>query len=393
MKLSSALKDGDRLQSRPRGLIWSEKSRDTMLSAAAAATFQNGDEGRVCMVCRANSLSFATLPIAFVWAATIIVGQAHAQSPADFYHGKQITIVVGSDAGGGYDAYARLIANYMSKYVPGNPTFIVQNMPGAGSLIATNYVANVAPKDGTMIAAIHADTVIAPLLYPDQAKFDARRLNWIGAPVTITTTVAVWHTAPVQTFDQIFNKELIVAASGGDSITLPLLTNALLGTKFKIVQGYKSAMEGLLAIRRGEAQGVAGNALSFMQQVDPTDLESKDLRIIASFGLRPDPQLAGIPSVMDYAKTKEQKEALSLILSEQDFGWPYLMAAEVPADRVKAIRDAFDATMKDPGFLADAKKGRLDVRPTSGVDQAKVIAKTYDTPKEIVEQVAKITGH
>ena len=326
-------------------------------------------------------------------AVSALLGAFHGSADAaesDFYRGKQIHIVVGSDAGGGYDAYARAIATYMPKYIPGTPSFIIENMPGAGSLTAVNYVANIAPKDGTVIAAIHADTVIAPLLHPSQAKFDARHLSWLGAPVTITTTVAVWHTAPVQTFDHVFNTELIVAASGGDSITLPLLTNALLGTKFKIVQGYKSAAEGLLAIQRGEAQGVAGDAMSFLRVVNGAQLRSKELRVIATFALRPDPELAGIPSVMDFAKTSEQKAALSLILSEQDFGWPYVMAAEVPPDRVKIMRDAFDATMKDPGFLAEAKKGGLDVRPINGVDQAAVINRTFDTPSAIVEQVKHI---
>ena len=328
--------------------------------------------------------------VALALVATIACGRADAQKDTDFYRGKQIHIVVGSDAGGGYDAYARTIATYMPKYIPGGPSFIVENMPGAGSLVAANYVANVAPKDGTVIAAIHADTVIAPLFHPEQAKFDSRRLNWLGAPVTITTTVSVWHTAPVQTFDQVFKTELIVAAAGGDSITLPLLTNALLGTKFKIVQGYKSAAEGLLAVQRGEAQGVAGDALSFLKLVGANYLRDNDLRIIASYGLRPNSELTGVPSVMDYAKSREQKEALSLILSEQDFGWPYLMSSEVPADRVKIMRDAFDSTMQDPEFRAAAAKRGLDINPTRGVDQAKVIDQTFDTPKEIVEQVKRI---
>jgi tripartite-type tricarboxylate transporter receptor subunit TctC len=327
---------------------------------------------------------------AFVLCAAFLGTGAEAQTDADFYRGKQIRIVVGSDAGGGYDAYARAIATYMPKYIPGTPSIIVENMPGAGSLTAVNYVANIAPKDGTIIAAIHADTVIAPLLHPGQAKFDARYLNWLGAPVTITTTVAVWRTAPVQSFDQVFNTELIVAAAGGDSITLPLLCNGTLGTKFKIVQGYKSAAEGLLAIQRGEAQGVAGDAMSFLKVVDAAQLRSKELRVIATFALRPDPELAGIPSVMEFAKTQEQKQALSLILAEQDFGWPYLMAAEVPQGRVKIMRDAFDATMKDPGFLAEANKGGLDVRPISGIDQAAVINRAYDTPQAIVDEVKRI---
>jgi hypothetical protein len=331
------------------------------------------------------------LPTAMLVLVTV-AAQARAQPAAEFYRGKQIRIVVGSDAGGAYDGYARAIASHMGKYIPGNPSFIVQNMPGAGSLIALNSVVNVAPKDGTVMAAIHADTVTAPLFHPDQAKFDSRKLNWLGAPVTVTYVITAWRTAPVQTFEDLFTKELIVAAAGGDSITLPLLTNALLGTKFKIVQGYKSAAAGLLAIERGEAQGNAGNALSFLKVAGANYLKNNDLRIIGSYGLKPDPELQGVPLVMDYAKKREQREALSLILSEQDFGWPYVMASEVPADRVKIMRDAFNATMKDPAFLAEAKQRRLDIRPARGNDQAKLIDAAFNTPKEVIEKVKRIIG-
>jgi hypothetical protein len=157
------------------------------------------------------------------------LASSHAQAQQksdDFYRGKQITIVAGSDAGGGYDAYARLVADYLPAHIPGRPTFVVQNMPGAGSLVAMNYVANVAPKDGTVMAAIHADAVIAPLFHAEQARFDAPALNWIGSPITTTYVVAMWRTAPVQKYDQVFEKEAIVAAAGGDSISLPTLTNA-----------------------------------------------------------------------------------------------------------------------------------------------------------------------
>jgi len=319
-------------------------------------------------------------------------GQSHAQSADGFYRGKQIRLIVGSDAGGGYDASSRLIAAHMGKHIPGTPTFIVQNMPGAGSLTALNYVVNVAPKDGTAIASIHGDTVNAPLFHPEQAKFDSRRLNWLGAPVTSTYVVSVWHTAPVQSFDQVFDTELIVAAAGGNSITLPLLTNALLGTRFKIVRGYKSAAAGLLAIERGEVQGNAGNAWSFWKLTAPTQLREHKLRVIASYGLKPNPELQGVPLIIDYAKTAAQKEALSLILSDQEYGWPYLMAPDVPADRVKIMRDAFDATMKDESFIEEARKRRLDISPTRGLDQVRLIEQVYGTRQEVIEQVKRIVS-
>jgi tripartite-type tricarboxylate transporter receptor subunit TctC len=301
-------------------------------------------------------------------------------------------VIVGSDAGGGYDAYARLVADYMPAHIPGNPTFVVQNMPGAGSLIAMNYVANIASKDGTVLAAIHADTVIAPLFHPEQARFDSPGSNWIGSPVTTTYAVAMWHTAPVQKYEQVFEHEAIVSAAGGDSISLPLLTNALLGTKFKIVQGYKSAAEALLAIQKGEAQGTAGDGLSFLKLVGGQYLKSGDLRIIASYALRRVADLPDVPLVIDFAKTPEQKEALGLTLSEQDFGWPFLMAKGVAAERAQIMRDAFDATMNDPAFLAEAKKRKLEIEPISGAAQARAVAAAFRTPEQLVEKVKKIVG-
>lgn len=311
---------------------------------------------------------------------------------ADFYRGKQIRIVVGSDAGGGYDAYARTIAAHMGRFIPGNPTFIVQNMPGVGSLIAVNHVSNVAAKDGTVIGAINPSGVTAPLFHPDQAKFDARRLNWLGTPVTIAYTIVAWHTAPVQTFADLFKTELLVASAGGASRTLPMLANGVLGTKFKVVMGYKSAGASMLAIERGEVQGNAGEALSNLKAVHANYLRDKTLRIIGTYALKPEPELTGVPMVLDFAKTDEQRAALRLVLSSQDIGWPYMMASGVPPDRVEAMRSAFDATMKDPEFLADAAKRKLDVRPLGGEEQARLIDQTLATSPHVVELVKAIVG-
>jgi tripartite-type tricarboxylate transporter receptor subunit TctC len=265
-------------------------------------------------------------------------------------------------------------------------------MAGVGSLIALNHVVNVAPKDGTVIAAIHPDAIIAPLFHPDQAKFDSRRLVWLGSPVTITYVVTVWHTAPVRTFDDLFKRELIVAASGGDSTVLPLLTNGVLGTKFKVIQGYKSASAGMLAIERGEAQGNGGDALNALKSVHSDYLRTGTLRIIASYGLRPNPELSGVPRVIDYAKTPEQRQELMLILSNHDFGWPYVMAPGVPADRARVLREAFQATMKDSAFRAEAAKRKLEISPVRGENQAALVQKTFATPPEIVERVKRIVG-
>jgi tripartite-type tricarboxylate transporter receptor subunit TctC len=334
----------------------------------------------------ASSTRVLALFTAFV-SMIAVAGSVRAESVEEFYRGKQIRVVVGSDAGGGYDAYARTVAAHMGSHIPGNPTFIVQNMAGVGSMIATNHVVNIAAKDGTIIAAIHPEAITAPLFRPDQAKYDPRKFVWLGSPVSITFVATVWHTAPVQTFDELFKKELIIAASGGDSTTLPLLANGVLGTKFKVIQGYKSASAGMLAIERGEAQGNGGDALNALKSVHSDYLRSGQLKIIASYGLRPNPELAGVPLVIDYAKTEEQREELKLVLSNHGFGWPYIMAGEVPADRAKAMQAAFEATMKDPEFLAEAAKRKLDISPVPGADQAKLVQETFKARPEIVQRV------
>jgi hypothetical protein len=311
---------------------------------------------------------------------------------ADFYRNKQIRIVVSSDAGGGYDAYARTVAAHLGRFIPGNPGFIVQNMPGAGSMLAVNHISNVAPRDGTVIGAINPSAITAPLFRPEQAKYDARRFNWLGTPVTVTFVAVVWHTAPVQTFDQLFTTELLVGSAGGASRTLPLLANGILGTKFKVIQGYKSAAASMLATERGELQGNGGDALSNLKAVHAAYLHDDKLRILVSYGLRPHPELPGVPMLLDYAKTIEQREALMLVLANQDIGWPYMMAQDVPADRVKAIRDAFSAMVKDPEFLAEAARRKLDIRPVGGEEQAKLINDVLSTPQDIVEQVKRIVG-
>jgi len=200
------------------------------------------------------------------------------------------------------------------------------------------------------------------------------------------------RTAPVQTFDQLFTTELLVGSAGGASRTLPLLANGVLGTKFKVVQGYKSAGAAILAIERGEVEGNGGDALSNLKAVHAGYLRDRKLRIIVSYGLRSNPELPGVPMVFDYAKTKEQRDALMLILANQDIGWPYMMAPDVPAERVKAVRDAFDAMVKDRDFFAEAERRKLDISPVRGEEQARLVVDLLKTPREIVEQVKGMVG-
>ena len=337
------------------------------------------------------SIRFAGLSLFGLALQLTAVAMARADV-SEFYSGKQMRVVVGSDVGGGYDAYARLLAAHLGKHIPGKPNFIVQNMPGAGSLVAVNFVANVAPKDGTIIGAINPATVTAPLFRPDHAKFDPRKFNWLGSPVAVSFVAVVWHTAPVKDFDTLFQQELLVASSGGASSVLPLLTNGVLGTKFKVVHGYKSSREAMFALERGEAGGNGGQTLSNLKAIFGDHLKNEKLRVLVSYDLKPNAELPGIPRVMDYAKTQEQKDALNLVFSTHSIGWPYMRAGDVPGDRAAAVRKAFETIMQDSEFLAEADKRKLDILPVTGGEQAKLVEQIYRTPEKVVARVRDLVG-
>lgn len=330
--------------------------------------------------------------VSFVVAGGICVVDRAQADVADFFSGKQLRIVVGSDAGGGYDAYARTIADHLGKHIPGRPTFIVQNMPGAGSLVAVNYVANIAPKDGTIIGAINPATVTAPLFTPARAKFDPRSFNWLGSPVAVSFVAVVWHTAKVQSFDDLFTTELITSSSGGASSVLPLLTNEVLGTKYKVAHGYKSAAAAMLALERGEAEGNGGQTLSNLKATFGHLLAENKLRVLVSYDVKSNPELPGIPRVIDYAKTQEQKDALNLVFATHALGWPYMLADGIAADRVEALRLAFRTTLSNAAFLADAAKRKLDIIPVSWEEQARLTNDIFRTPDSTVARVRGIVG-
>lgn len=336
-----------------------------------------------------NALKSLRKIIFTIVTSTCAVSTAQADV-SDFYAGKQLRVVVGSAAGGGYDAYARLVADNLGRYIPGKPTFIVQNMPGAGSLVAVNYVANVSQKDGSIIGAINPAAVTAPLFKPTQAKFDPRKFNWLGSPIADTYVAVIWHTAPVQKFDQLFTTELIVASSGGASSVLPLLTNGVLGTKYKIVEGYKGTRGAMLALERGEAFGNGGQTLSNLQAVFPKELAEKKLLVLVSYGLKPIPDLADVPRVIDYAKTPEQKAALNLVFSTHSMGWPYLVAGGVPQDRVDALRSAFQAMTEDKDFREEAKKRKLNIIPVNWAEQTKLVDGVYRTDETTIARVRSL---
>ena len=320
---------------------------------------------------------------------------ARADSVADFYRGKNISVVVGYTAGGGYDLYARALARHMGKHIPGNPGFVVNNMPGAGSLTAANYLYNVAPKDGTAIGTIGRGLAMEPLIGKSNIQFDSRRFTWIGSGTNEISVCAVSSTSPVKTWEDVLTTPISVGGegSGSDPDTFAILMRNLFGAKLNLVTGYPGGAEITLAIERGEVDGRCGWSLSAINATRPDWIPQKKLRFLLQMSLERNPELPDVPAVVEKAKDQRQRDILKLVFSRQVMGRPFLAPPGIPEDRKQALRKAFDATMKDADFLADAKKIGLEVDPVSGADIDKLLAELYATPKETLDQArAAIVG-
>jgi tripartite-type tricarboxylate transporter receptor subunit TctC len=325
----------------------------------------------------------------FAVAALLPFTAASAQDAVSF-KGKTMRVIVGASAGGGFDIYSRTIAAHLARHLPGNPVIVVQNMAGAGSLSAANYIANVAPKDGTVIGAINPIIVTNALVYPDRFKFDARRVKWIGSALKETHVATAWHTSKIAKFDDVFAREFVVAGSGGTTNSYPVLLNAVLGTRFKLVSGYPGTAEGNLAMERGEVDGIGGITWASVKATQARALADHDLKILVQFGLTKHKELSGVPWIFDYARNEADRAALNLVLATQEFGRPYLVAEGVPDPIISALRAAFDETMKAADFRADASKRGLDLEPTTGAEIQATVDNIYKTRPEIVSRVAKI---
>jgi len=319
-----------------------------------------------------------------------LIQPAAAQNAEPFFKGKTIHMIVGSAPGGGYDAYGRLVSEHLRQHIPGNPTVVVQNMPGAGSLIATNYIANVAPKDGTYVGAVNGLIATDLLLYPDRTKFDPRKLQWIGSALKENHVGVVRSDAKVQTFAEVFKQELLVSGTGGSTNAYPTLTNAVLGTKFKVISGYNGTAAGLLAVERGEVDGNVGITYASVKATQTARLAEGKLKVFIQFGLKKHKELPDVPWIFDYAKNPADKAALNLVLSNQEFGRPFIAPQGTPNDVVAILRKAFDETMVDPEFLANAEKRKLEIDPTPGDEIQALIDVIYKTPTDVVERVKPI---
>jgi tripartite-type tricarboxylate transporter receptor subunit TctC len=325
-------------------------------------------------------------------ALTLAMARSHvsAQSIEEHFRGKEIRLLIGSSAGGGYDTFARTIAAHWPKHIPGNPIFVPQNLPGPMSLPVANRIFSSAPKDGTTIGAVNPQIASDAILHPDRARFDARKFVWIGSALRETQLMIANADAPVVTFADAFSKELILGGSGGASDTFPTATNAILGTKFKIISGYKGTREAHLAMQRSEVQGIGGITWASVKATMGDSLAAKKIVLVAQFGLKKHPDLADVPHVLSFAKTEDQRAALLLPLATQEFGRPFIAPPDLPPAIAQALRTSFWQTMHDPEFLADAKGRGLDIDPASGEEIQRLVEQLYATPPAIVERLRAI---
>jgi tripartite-type tricarboxylate transporter receptor subunit TctC len=327
-----------------------------------------------------------------VCAATLfalVPGIAAAQP----YAGKQIRMVIASGAGGGYDVYARTLARHIGRYIPGNPTLIAQNMPGAAGITATNWAYSVAPKDGSAILATYNALIPEPLYGNPAARYDMLKFAIVGSIGKQQNVCGTWHTNPIKTIDQAKMREVTVAATGstGDSAIMPRILNAVLGTKFKVISGYGTT-EQRLAVERGEVEGICGLSWSTLKASNPDWTKNRRLNLLVQSTLKAEGDLKDVPLLIDLVSSPDDKKVIELLSFHQEMGRPFVMPPDTPKDLLDTIRRAFDATMKDPEFLAEAEKANLEVEPLTGEEMERLIRSAYSTPKALVQRAVELHG-
>jgi len=333
--------------------------------------------------------------VALLLAAAVLftAGSAAAQSVSEFYAGRQITFIVGASTGGGYDRQARLVARHLGKHIPGTPTIVVQNMPGAGSLAATNHIYNAAARDGSVIALVMRSMLLIKNWNPQSVRFDLAGLNWIGSISSEVAGVAAWHTAPHKSANDLFEQELIVGGTTGvDPETTPRLLNALIGTKFKIVNGYPGTTEIILAMEREELQGIGDWSWSSMKTARPDWLRDKKITLLMQAALHKEPELAGLPSALDFVKNDADRKVMELYLTQKTLARPLIAPPGIAPERLTALKAGFAALAHDKDFLGDAHTAGIDVSPIAGEAVERIIAMISSAPPETTERLGKAIG-
>ena len=328
-------------------------------------------------------------------AVLALAAGARADPIADFYRGRSVSLIIGYSAGGGYDAYGRVVARHLGKHIPGNPAIIPQNMPGAGSLRAANFLYNVAPKDGTAIGHFSRGLAMEPLIGTSATQFDARRFTWLGSGTDEVSVCMTWHGSRVKTWNDMLTIPFTVGGegSGSDPDIFAAVVRNTFGVKLKLVSGYPGSAEVALAIERGEVDGRCGWSWSSLKLLKPDWIANKRINIIAQLALKRSPELPDVPLIFDFASDDRQRQILKLVLSRQSMARPFAAPPDLPADRKQALRSAFDQTMIDPEFLAEARQRGLEVNPVSGADIDKLVDELYRTAPEIVAEArAAVSG-
>jgi tripartite-type tricarboxylate transporter receptor subunit TctC len=334
----------------------------------------------------------AFFPVLCALGAALWLPSARAETLESFYQGKTVTVVVSTGVGGVFDLTARTVAKYMPRYIPGKPTMIVRNMPGGGHVLATNFMFNQAAKDGTYLALVNNGMPLHQVLDGRGVRYDATKFNWLGSGGLSNLMTVAWNTSGVKSVDDLMTHELITAATGAGSngFIYPNAMNVVLGTKFKIVMGYKSSPEADLAMMRGEAAGRAGFSLSAILQEHPDWIADKKVAVLVQVGAEREKDFPDVPLMEELAKTPEQRQILALISSPVSLGRPFFTTPDTPPERVAALRDAFAATMKDPDFLAEAQSLKLDIKPMSGERVAEIVAETINVPPALIAKAKTV---
>jgi tripartite-type tricarboxylate transporter receptor subunit TctC len=326
--------------------------------------------------------------VAIVAAALMLPASARGQSVAEFYRGRQMQMLIGYSAGAGYDLYARVLARHMGKHIPGNPTLVPQNMPGAGSLKLANFLYSQAAKDGSVVGMVSRGMATEPMF--GDAKFDPTKFSWIGSITSEVSVCATWHTSPIKSWADVAAKDFTLGGMGtaSETDTYTTLIRNMFGAKVRLVTGYPGGNDVNLAIERGEVDGRCGWSWSSIKSQKTAWLKEKKINVIVQMGMAKHPDLPNVPSLIELAKTDEQRQMLRLIFTQLVLGRPFMAPPGIPEDRKIALRQAFDATMKDSEFLEEAAKLDLEISPVGAQAIDDLLAELYRTPKSVIEKAA-----
>jgi tripartite-type tricarboxylate transporter receptor subunit TctC len=328
--------------------------------------------------------------------ALLLPQPTRAQPVADFYRGKTVTLTVGYSAGGGYDTYARILAHHMGRHIPGQPTIVVQNAPGAGSMRAANTIYNVAPKDGTAFGMFGRGIALEPLIGTSPAQFEATKFLWLGSGTEEAAVVVIRAEKSIKTWADMLTKPFTVGGegTGSDPDVYALMLKNVFGVKLRLISGYPGTTEMALAVERGEVDGRASWSWSSLKSLKPDWIAQKKINIPVQLNLHKSPDLPDVPLIGDFAKSERERQILKLVLSRQTMGRPFMAPPGLPTDRAAALRTAFDQTMKDPAFIAEARARGQEVNPVSGQEIEALLTELYATPKDVVEETKRaINGH